>query len=494
MRLLLAWTQAVDGVPKRVAAARLLTASMVVEAAQAAHYLGVEPITDAALRIIEGALDAANAPAVLLLARSLGAARLEERSACFIVSELEAVVEHAGWDMLPPLARATLRALRDAAVANPIFSCRRPHKVARTDGNSSGCGARDGARGGGGGCGEDEAEEAGEEEEGVPVRARLLAGMSSDPREMLGMVRESLDMQCERLAEARTRQRREPRVEGDGEVARRQRQTLAALDLQSERIHALRDYLQRHNTSFCRLLGVGSAPEGPLPAIHIATTPTPEATVAPKAPANRQPPAAFPPQPSAAASPQSVAASTSSSSSAAGFAPSAAMSSAPLVPTYDWQTLGAEQQVPPGLEVETPLDGRPRRARIPSLWTLTLWLGRKHGTLRVRDVGRHTCVGEVHEAVAAALGLTDEHVRIGLKEASGSKFPSRRWAAGTSDVFVPEASAEAVDLFNQQQRLAVWVLLFLTSLSASVVSGEGEGVAWVEVAGEVGLWVLAEDL
>ena len=39
----------------------------------------------------------------------------------------------------------------------------------------------------------------------------------------------------------------------------------------------------------------------------------------------------------------------------------------------------------------------------------------------------------------------------GLKEAraSGSKFPSRCWAAGTSDVFVPEASAEAVDLFNQ---------------------------------------------
>jgi hypothetical protein len=72
-----AWMAAAGGPPKRQAAAALLTPELVVEAARFCHYAGLHPLLDAATRLLRSALDAHNAPSVLLLARELELATLE---------------------------------------------------------------------------------------------------------------------------------------------------------------------------------------------------------------------------------------------------------------------------------------------------------------------------------------------------------------------------------------------------------------------------------
>ena len=72
-----AWMAAAGGPPKRQAAAALLTPELVVEAARFCHYAGLHPLLDAAAQLLRSALDAHNAPSVLLLARELELATLE---------------------------------------------------------------------------------------------------------------------------------------------------------------------------------------------------------------------------------------------------------------------------------------------------------------------------------------------------------------------------------------------------------------------------------
>ena len=72
-----AWMAAAGGPPKRQAAAALLTPELVVEAARFCHYAGLQPLLDAAAQLLRSALDAHNAPSVLLLARELELATLE---------------------------------------------------------------------------------------------------------------------------------------------------------------------------------------------------------------------------------------------------------------------------------------------------------------------------------------------------------------------------------------------------------------------------------
>ena len=70
------------------------------------------------------ALDAHNAPSVLLLARELSLASLEGEAMTFLLVEIEAVeqCDTNFWDDLPPRTRETLRALREATLRNPLLS------------------------------------------------------------------------------------------------------------------------------------------------------------------------------------------------------------------------------------------------------------------------------------------------------------------------------------------------------------------------------------
>ena len=177
------WVLAAPGAAKRDAAAKLLTPDLVVEVARCCHYLGIEALLEAALRLVGSAIDERNAPSVLLLARQLENRELERQATLFMLSELDSVLNAEYWSDLPPLTRETLRALRDAHVRNPLLHSR---------------------------------------ECGFSYNPfRVPGGSISDPRELLGIVRESLAELRERFEEASARQAMElERVETSGSTSR----------------------------------------------------------------------------------------------------------------------------------------------------------------------------------------------------------------------------------------------------------------------------------
>jgi hypothetical protein len=69
------------------------------------------------------------------------------------------------------------------------------------------------------------------------------------------------------------------------------------------------------------------------------------------------------------------------------------------VATYEWQALPDGAVVPPGLDIDLPLDGGPRRARIPPRWQLKLWLNDEVGYWRI-DVTRDTEVATLCRSAA----------------------------------------------------------------------------------------------
>ena len=76
------------------------------------------------------------------------------------------------------------------------------------------------------------------------------------------------------------------------------------------------------------------------------------------------------------------------------------------MPSYEWQELpeGDAVAVPPGLEIDLPLDGLGRRrARIPPAWQLRVWIEELDGFLRTR-VARDTTIAELNHAASTALG------------------------------------------------------------------------------------------
>ena len=60
-----------------------------------------------------------------------------------------------------------------------------------------------------------------------------------------------------------------------------------------------------------------------------------------------------------------------------------------FVPSYEWCELPEDINVPAGLDIELPLDGAARRARIPPSWQLRLWTDDEHGYWR-QEVTRST--------------------------------------------------------------------------------------------------------
>ena len=69
-------------------------------------------------------------------------------------------------------------------------------------------------------------------------------------------------------------------------------------------------------------------------------------------------------------------------------------------PSYEWQELSSAAVIPAGLNVDLPLDGGVRRARIPRKWQLRLWIDDEHGFWRYNDVTRGTTMAALRQAVA----------------------------------------------------------------------------------------------
>lgn len=119
-----------------------------------------------------------------------------------------------------------------------------------------------------------------------------------------------------------------------------------------------------------------------------------------------------------------------------------------FTPSYEWQQVYPWQSVPPGLEVQLPLDGvGQKRARVPPSWRLQLYIpgeeqneGGGSGGFFVRtDLGAGSTMLELRRAIA-------RHPRFG--------FPVecvRLWLGGR--VIGDEETAEGLDLFNRQREL-----------------------------------------
>jgi hypothetical protein len=169
----------------------------------------------------------------------------------------------------------------------------------------------------------------------------------AEPRELLAMVAETLAEQQDRLGAARERQLDQP-----GSDAR----TEQLIDRQATQVASLQAYLAREGRALAQVDGAA------------------------------------------------VATGDSAAAAAAG--------SAEFVPGYEWQELPESVHgVPAGLQIELPLDGKPRRARIPPSWQLRLWLGFEHGYLRT-DVSRDTAIGSLRRAAAERAGVPLEKLQL----------------------------------------------------------------------------------
>ena len=410
VRGMVAWMQAEDGPRKRLAAGALLTPERVVSAARCAHYLEVGPVLSAAVRQLSLALDQWNAPSILLLARELGDVDLERKSILFMLAELDAVLEAENWLAIPQQTRDTLQVLREATMASPLLA---PSGIKASNPFTSGAGV-------------------------------------TDTRELLGMIRESLAEIKDRFEEAIARQALEADLDAvsvNEKIAKRQKRTETVLKQQRARIDALETYFASCNRSVAaielfaapsedtihgggaRRTTAGSAGppvEGGTFAGGLPTDGDTEGTPQGKSriKSRMHPPAA------AAAAPCTG---------------HAAGREATLVPTYEWQAISeATHGVPPGLQVDLPLDDgpirRPRRVRIPPSWSLRVWLNNDIGFWRM-DVTAETTIRELRESVAASAGV-DALYQIKLHLGDGHRLRDYETVRST-------------DLFNHRTQLSV---------------------------------------
>ena len=81
-----------------------------------------------------------------------------------------------------------------------------------------------------------------------------------------------------------------------------------------------------------------------------------------------------------------------------------------LLPCYEWQELPEGVSVPPGLDIEMPLDGKPRQARIPPRWQLKVSTA-EHGFWR-HEVTRSTSALELRQSAATHVGLPLDVVQL----------------------------------------------------------------------------------
>ena len=114
-----------------------------------------------------------------------------------------------------------------------------------------------------------------------------------------------------------------------------------------------------------------------------------------------------------------------------------------FVPTYEYQELADDvTTLPPGLQVDLPLDGSPRRARIPPRWTLSVWVSRGRGYFRT-EVTRHTTVGELDARLRAWAGPASVGAELHFRGGA------RLGATAPPVAIAPGATVEEVGLFGR---------------------------------------------
>ena len=401
VRSLVTWMETPDGAAKRAAADAMLSAESVVAVARLAHYLEVQPMLSAAVHKIASALDAANAPSILLLARELHQTDLEEEATRFTIASLDAVEAEADyWSELPQATRETLKLLREATLRNPLLS-------------AAGCSA-------------------------APISQTTMA---TSGKELLAMVRESLREVRDRYAEATKRQALEATsaevaaTDAADAAAGRRRRVTSVLDRQAERIRTVETYLVEQEREFAAILDT-----------EIDTPSTPARAATP------QPAVGTP-----LTAPRRRAGSGSLDVSDALVTdgefrhdPAAFGRQQPFVPSYTWQALAddAALRVPPGLEIDLPLDGvGQRRARIPPCWQLRVWVPQPLlGAFWRADLKRETFVAEINARASRALGV---EVRLQYTAAVRGGGAGSEPPPPLDDV----ATAEEVGLWERQGSL-----------------------------------------
>lgn len=127
-----------------------------------------------------------------------------------------------------------------------------------------------------------------------------------------------------------------------------------------------------------------------------------------------------------------------------------------FVPSYEWQQVYPWQSIPPGLEVQLPLDGAgKKRARVPPAWRLQLYVpgGQRDeeggGSGNSNNGGGGFFVRTDLSAASTVLDLRQEiarHPRFGLP------LERVRVSLGGRVLGDEETSAE-LDLFNRQKEL-----------------------------------------
>lgn len=385
------WLQAAPGEEKRNVASQLLSPRRIVDVVRLCHFLDFSPpeLYEAGLSVLtEDALDVSNAPSLLLLARELGAHQLEVKATDFIARRLDEVeIEAEDWSSLPKQTRLLVNALR-VCIARPLV------------GGKLVC---------------------------MPFNAR--GALVGDARELLAMLRESLDEQQERLHVACERYRDERALM---EVDRASRstpwqssawlfgasppqneqvcKTLSSLEAQAKRVESFALYVAEQQEAFARLLE---------PLTEPGLTENASVYVAPfteLGPTNDDASAND-------ARVEDVPINVTCAEPEVG----ATDASGALIPSYEWQWLPDNCIVPPGLQVELPLDGSSRRrARIPPHWQLRVWINDALGFWRY-ECDRGTLLRDVYHAAVAELAsggdvrmsfsgeAIDDHEQAGLR-------------------------------------------------------------------------------
>ena len=114
-----------------------------------------------------------------------------------------------------------------------------------------------------------------------------------------------------------------------------------------------------------------------------------------------------------------------------------------FVPTYEYQELADDvTTLPPGLQVDLPLDGSPRRARIPPRWTLSVRVSRGRGYFRT-EVTRATTVGELDARLRAWAGPASVGAELHFRGGA------RLGATAPPVAIAPGATVEEVGLFGR---------------------------------------------
>lgn len=119
------------------------------------------------------------------------------------------------------------------------------------------------------------------------------------------------------------------------------------------------------------------------------------------------------------------------------------------MPSYEWQLVYPWQRVPPGLEVQLPLDGvGQKRARVPPSWRLQLYVPGEQEGSGGGGLGGFFVRTDLH-AASTVLELRREiarHPRFALR------VDRVRLSLG-GRVLGDHETAEGLDLFNRQREL-----------------------------------------